>query len=74
MTLNNEESKKAKQEKSNQPKEQKMKLKTQIVLIALALGVSTSLVSSQDRQQPQLPTAQPDYRRRVASGQNWGQL
>ena len=36
-----------------------MKLKTQIAVIALALGVSTSLVSSQDRQSPQLPTAHP---------------
>jgi hypothetical protein len=36
-----------------------MKLKTQIVAIALALGVSTSLVSSQDRQPRQLPTATP---------------
>ena len=36
-----------------------MKLKTQIVVTALALAVSTSLVSSQDRQQPQLPTANP---------------
>jgi hypothetical protein len=34
-------------------------LKKQIALIALALGVSTSLVSSQDRQSPQLPTAHP---------------
>jgi S-methylmethionine-dependent homocysteine/selenocysteine methylase len=36
-----------------------MKLKTQIVAIALALGVSTSLVSSQDRQPRQLPIATP---------------
>ena len=36
-----------------------MKLKTQIAVIALALGVSTSLVSSQDRQSPQLPTVHP---------------
>jgi len=36
-----------------------MKLKMQIAVIALALGVSTSLVSSQDRQSPQLPTARP---------------
>jgi hypothetical protein len=36
-----------------------MKLTTQIAVIALALGVSTSLVSSQDRQSPQLPTAHP---------------
>jgi hypothetical protein len=36
-----------------------MKLKTQITVIALALGVSTSLVSSQDRQPRQLPTATP---------------
>ena len=34
-----------------------MKLKTQIVIIALALGVSTSLVSSQDTQPRQLGTA-----------------
>ena len=37
-----------------------MKLKTQVVIIALALGVSTSLVSSQDRQpqqsRPDAPT------------------
>jgi hypothetical protein len=36
-----------------------MKLKTQIAVIALALGVSTSLVSSQDRQAPQPRTAIP---------------
>ena len=36
-----------------------MKLKTQILAIALALGVSTSLVSSQDRQPRQLPIATP---------------
>jgi len=36
-----------------------MKLKTQIVVIALALGVSTSLVSSQDRQPRQLRTVTP---------------
>ena len=36
-----------------------MKLKTQILLIAFALGVSASLVSSQDRQPRQLPTAHP---------------
>ena len=36
-----------------------MKLKTQIVIIALALGVSTSLVSSQDTQPRQLGTAAP---------------
>lgn len=36
-----------------------MKLKTQIAVIALALGVSTSLVSSQERQPRQLPTATP---------------
>jgi len=36
-----------------------MKLKTQIAVIALALGVSTSLVSSQDRQSPQLPAVHP---------------
>jgi hypothetical protein len=36
-----------------------VKLKTKIVIIALGLGVSTSLVSSQDRQSPQLPTVQP---------------
>ena len=36
-----------------------MKLKTQIAVIALALGVSTSLVSSQDRQPQQLRTATP---------------
>jgi hypothetical protein len=36
-----------------------MKLKTQIAVIALALAVSTSLVSSQDRQSPQLPTVHP---------------
>ena len=36
-----------------------MKLKTQILLTALALGVSASLVSSQDRQLRQLPTAHP---------------
>jgi hypothetical protein len=48
-----------KQAKPNKPKEQKMKLKKQIAVIALALGVSTSLVSSQDRQPRQLPTATP---------------
>jgi hypothetical protein len=36
-----------------------MKLKTQIALIALALGVSTSLVSSQEREPRQLRTATP---------------
>jgi hypothetical protein len=36
-----------------------MKLKTQIVIIALALGVSTSLVSSQDRQSQQIRVATP---------------
>jgi hypothetical protein len=36
-----------------------MKLKTQILAITLALGVSTSLVSSQDRQPRQLGTATP---------------
>ena len=36
-----------------------MKLKTQIVIIALALGVSTCLVSSQDRQPQQLRIATP---------------
>jgi hypothetical protein len=36
-----------------------MKLTTQIAVIALALGVSTSLVSSQDRQPQQLRTATP---------------
>jgi hypothetical protein len=36
-----------------------MKLKTQIAVIALALGVSTSLVSSQDRQAPQARTGTP---------------
>src|SRR4030095_2756713 len=48
-----------KQRKPNQPKEQKMKLKTQIAVIVLALGVSTSLVSSQDSQPRQLRTATP---------------
>jgi len=36
-----------------------MKLKTQIVAITLALGVSTSLVSSQDRQPLELRTTTP---------------
>jgi len=36
-----------------------MKLKMQIVLIAVALGVSTSLVSSQDRQSQQTRVATP---------------
>ena len=36
-----------------------MKLKTQIVAITLALGVSTSLVSSQDRQPQELRTTTP---------------
>jgi hypothetical protein len=36
-----------------------MKLKTEIVAIALALGVSTSLVSSQDRQPLQLRAVTP---------------
>jgi hypothetical protein len=36
-----------------------MNLKKQIVVIALALGVSTSLVSSQDRQSQQLRAATP---------------
>ena len=36
-----------------------MKLKTQILLIALALGVSASLVFSQDGQPPELPTCHP---------------
>ena len=36
-----------------------MKLKTQIAVIALALGVSTSVVSSQDRQPAQSRTATP---------------
>jgi hypothetical protein len=48
-----------KQAKPNKPKEQKMKIKKQIAGIALSLGVSTSLVSSQDRQPRQLPTATP---------------
>jgi hypothetical protein len=47
------------QAKANQPKEQKMKLKTQIAVIVLALGVSTSLVWSQDRQPKQLRTVTP---------------
>ena len=36
-----------------------MKLKTQIVIIALALGVSTSLVSSQDRPSQKIRAATP---------------
>ena len=36
-----------------------MKLKTQIVIIAFALGVSTSLVSSQDRPSQQIQAATP---------------
>jgi hypothetical protein len=59
MTSHEGGQRRPKQEKPNQPKEQKMKLKTQILLTALALGVSASLVFSQDRQPPQLPTAHP---------------
>ena len=36
-----------------------MKLKTTIIIIALGLAASTSLVSSQDRQPQQLRTATP---------------
>jgi hypothetical protein len=48
-----------KEEKPNQLKEPNMKLKIQTAVITLALAVSTSLVSSQDRQPQRLRSASP---------------